>query len=147
MRLMKGKNLALMLIGWISSEILLFYLVLHALGFFLTLALGLLTSLIGLTDLKKLLKFLKINKNMKISREDARLDGALQALASILLILPGFVSDLIGLALKTPSIRANVVKKYRQPAKESDPRHIDLSPQDWKTITGPKKSAPPHRGQ
>ena len=84
---------------------------------------------------------------MKISREDARLDGALQALASILLILPGFVSDLIGLALKTPSIRANVVKKYRQPAKESDPRHIDLSPQDWKTITGPKKSAPPHRGQ
>jgi len=67
MRLMKGKNLALMLIGWISSEILLFYLVLHALGFFLTLALGLLTSLIGLTDLKKLLNFLKINKNIKIN--------------------------------------------------------------------------------
>ncbi len=45
-----------------------------------------------------------------MSRE-AVLDGTLAGLGAVLLILPGFVSDLVGLALAAPSIRFWVTER------------------------------------
>jgi UPF0716 protein FxsA len=75
------------------------------------------------------------------------LDGVLQALASLLLILPGFASDVAGLALKSPSVRASLLARIRDGGKGSGkrgggksgkpaaPATIDLAPHEWKHLT------------
>jgi UPF0716 protein FxsA len=74
--------------------------------------------------------------------DGAMLDGALQALASFLLILPGFASDFVGLALKSPSVRQSLVRRLRSRNKTGDPRLIDLDPREWRRETRrPRRSA------
>ncbi len=55
--------------------------------------------------------------------------GALAALGAILLVIPGFLSDCVGLALLLPSWRHQELA-----AKPRDPNVIDLTPQDWHRI-------------
>jgi UPF0716 protein FxsA len=65
-------------------------------------------------------------------------DGALAGLGSILLILPGFVSDFFGFALAAPSIRSQLAAWLQSKPVHSGPgqRHaapkeIELAPQEW----------------
>ncbi len=44
--------------------------------------------------------------------QDAMFDGSIRAIAAFLLILPGFISDLAGLALAAPSLRQMLVRRF-----------------------------------
>ena len=66
-------------------------------------------------------------------------ETGLHALATTLLILPGFASDLVGLALKAPSIRAGLAKRLRGQSERRGPRTIDLKPNEWKSLDAPRK--------
>jgi UPF0716 protein FxsA len=67
----------------------------------------------------------------------------MQALASILLILPGFASDFVGLALKSPSVRQNLARRLRARSGNADPRLIDLDPREWRRdARRPRRTAP-----
>jgi UPF0716 protein FxsA len=122
---------------WLALEILAFAFVLHALGLLATIALGLGTTALGLADVKRLLNVWR--DRGKVRRDGAMLDGALQALGSLLLILPGFASDVAGLALKSPSVRTAVRTRIRdggkRPGKSEGPQTIDLAPHEWKHLT------------
>jgi UPF0716 protein FxsA len=129
------------LAAWIVLEILSFALVVRAIGSLAAIALAIGASLLGLSDVRRLLEFLRARVAAKAKGEragfadGAMLDGAMQALASILLILPGFASDFVGLALKSPSVRQNLARWLRSRSEAADPRLIDLDPREWRRET------------
>ena len=131
----QGKKLPLLLVFWIFSEILLFTLILRSIGVLATLALALATSLLGLSNLRKMFK-IQEKQSLNTRRDTAGLDSAIAALADICLILPGFASDLIGLALKSPTLRKNLIQRIQHASSPIAERLIELSPQEWKIIRG-----------
>jgi UPF0716 protein FxsA len=122
---------------WLALEILSFAFVLRSLGLLATIALGLGTTALGLSDVKRLLTVWR--ERGKLRPDGAMLDGLLQALASLLLILPGFASDIFGLALKSPSVRAAAMNRIRNrgqaPRAPEGPQVVDLDPREWKHLT------------
>lgn len=133
------KLLAYALLGWIVAEIVAFALVVQFAGVMLAIALGVGTSLIGLADVKRLFTFWKARPKGKSNSGANVLEGSLHALGSFLLILPGFASDLVGLALKSPSIRAGLAQRIRDRDKRKGPQTIDLKPTEWKQLAQPKR--------
>jgi UPF0716 protein FxsA len=69
-------------------------------------------------------------------------DALLRALAGILLVLPGFVTDLAGAALLVGPLRrrisAAIRRAGRTPARDPG-TVIDLDPQDWRRIADKKR--------
>jgi UPF0716 protein FxsA len=140
----RTKLIGLALGLWLALEILAFAFVLRSIGLLAAIVLGLGTTALGLSDIKRLLGVWR--EREKWRADGAMLDGALQALASFLLILPGFASDVAGLALKSPSIRSAAMNRIRNrgktPDKAGGPQTIDLAPHEWKHLT---KSGRPKR--
>jgi UPF0716 protein FxsA len=137
----KSKLVAFALAAWIALEVVAFVLVVQFLGLLAAIALGVGTTLLGLSDVRRLLVYLRSRVGKPKGKGGGKaggalLDGGLQALGSLLLILPGFASDLVGLALKAPSIRAGVAGRLRDRDKtRKGPRTIDLAPNEWKNLT------------
>jgi UPF0716 protein FxsA len=110
------------------------------------LLLGLVTSLLGFSLLKRLGRGAAANLRRVLNTRDpilqpgALLDGSLATIGATLLILPGFLSDLVGLALAAPSVRfwlANQLKGWKPArAHRAQPRDhvIDLGTQEWRRI-------------
>lgn len=122
---------------WLALEVVAFAFVLRAIGLLPAIALGLVTTALGLADVKRLLGAWRMRSEWR--RDGAMLDGGLQAFASLLLILPGFASDAAGLALKSPSVRGAVAARLRGGGQNASapggPQTIDLSPNEWKHLT------------
>jgi UPF0716 protein FxsA len=127
---MKSKRLGLAGVLWLSAEILAFYLVAHAIGLFAAILLGVATTFLGLSDVKRLLTFWRTREG-----GGATLDGALQALGSLLLIVPGFASDFAGLALKSPSVRAAIARRLRERGRDGAGGVVDLAPNEWHRVS------------
>lgn len=133
----KSKLFAYALGAWLFIEVLAFLLVVQFLGLLAAVALGAGTTVLGLLDVKRLVAYLRrrmgrVNET-KAGSAPTMVDGGLQALGSLLLILPGFASDLVGLALKAPSVRADIARRLRGEVHKG-PRTIDLAPNEWKSI-------------
>lgn len=147
----KSKLLAYVLAAWLAIEIVAFVLVVQLLGVIAAVILGVGTTLIGLADVKRLFTYVR-QRLAQPSADAGRvnlLEGGIEAVGSVLLILPGFASDLVGLALKAPSVRARLADRIRGKVEaERGPRTIDLSPDEWKAITDEgrrKRKAPARR--
>jgi UPF0716 protein FxsA len=137
----KSKLFAFVLAAWIVMEVIAFVFVVQFMGLLAAIALGVGTTLLGLFDIKRLFAYLRsrvAKPKEKIKAGGNMIDGGLQALGSLLLILPGFASDLVGLALKAPSIRASVADRLRGGKARRGPRVIDLAPNEWKNLTHDK---------
>jgi UPF0716 protein FxsA len=146
-------SILLAILIWLGLEVFAFAIVVHMAGLSGAILFGLLTSLTGFAVLRRigfraalgLRKGLRGNlESGEISAQEAMLDGSLAALGAVLLILPGFVSDLIGLGLVAPSIRTWVAARLRkgkfgsaQRAPEAAPSIIELSPQEWTRLEDP----------
>jgi len=130
----RSKLLLYVVGGWLAVEAIAFVLVVHFLGLVPALILGAGTTVLGLLDIMRLVDYLR-SRMGKPKQAKARanvVDGGLQALGALLLILPGFASDLVGLALKAPSIRSDIAKRFSERPK--GPRTIDLQPTEWKSL-------------
>lgn len=145
-----GLNLKPIILGWAVSEIIAFALVVKILGFGGAVLLSLAASLIGLITLRRIgseaTRRLRTALAGGTPPQGALLDGVLEGLGAVLLILPGFVSDLAGLALASPSLRAQVARRLgsrvtapeaTRPVPRSSPDIIDLSPSDWRVVERP----------
>jgi UPF0716 protein FxsA len=128
------------LFGWLALELTAFMAVAETLGFAGALLLGFATSLAGFALLRQTgtgaLNHLRSAFSGAPQGQVAVFDGLIRAIAAFLLILPGFISDLGGLALAAPSLRQMLVRRLggadAVPAAGSGRRKIvDLAPEEW----------------
>lgn len=126
---------------WLLGETAALALIVHFFGWSGAILIGALTSLAGVV----LMRQTGISAARGLRRafdgadvaEGAMLDGTLAALGSVLLILPGFLSDLIGLALAAPSIRQLLTRRFAKTIDKTRSQRdgvIELSPEDWRRI-------------
>ena len=134
----KSKLIAYAIAIWLGIEVVAFLLVVQFLGVMAAIALGVGTTVLGLLDIRRLAAYLRgrmgWSGEKKAQPSSNMVDGGLQALGALLLILPGFASDLVGLALKAPSIRGDIAQRLRGGGARKGPRTIDLAPNEWKSL-------------
>jgi UPF0716 protein FxsA len=138
---------------WLAAELAAFAAVVHWIGFAGAIVACILTSLAGLATLRRVglsaaLRLRKVmaakGKDNRVLSREAVLDGTLAGAGAVLLILPGFVSDLLGLALAAPSFRlwaADRLKLGKTGQRPHGPRTgpalIELAPREWSRHEGP----------
>ncbi len=133
-------------------EIAGFILVGRVLGVFATLALIVLAGLVGAAVLRRTGLKVLTGRGMGAtaqSQAEAVGEGLLLAIAGVLLIVPGFFGDVVGLILLVPQVRQgllrflakrfNVVVREQGftysshgPGRISQPDTIELKPDDWR---------------
>lgn len=142
-------RIKLVLALWFVGEALVFVLVAQLTGYPLAFLLGIATSFVGAGLLKRagasaMLKFRAALDGRRV--DDAPpgrvLDDTLATLGALALILPGFLSDLIGAVLATPAFRVRVtgwidrrgLGRFRPGGRgRRGPSTIDLSPEEWRS--------------
>lgn len=138
------------------AEIAMFIVVGRAIGVFPTLALIILAAIAGGLLLRQqglsVLNRMRTNMNSGTLPGQTLFEGMLMAVAALLLIIPGFLGDIIALVLLIPPVRSWLYKRltagmvvttattsYRRydgpsdsdPSPLSGPRTIDLDDDDW----------------
>lgn len=132
-------------LGWVAAEAVTFLLLVKLVGFGTTVLLGLATTVLGVLLLRRagLDTMRTVRRGLGGSPPaDGISDGLLSGFGALLLILPGFLLNLAGLALAAPSSRRALLRRFG-PAHASQvrrsPRHdvLDLDPTDWRPLDRP----------
>jgi UPF0716 protein FxsA len=122
---------------WILAEVSVFGLVADTIGLGGAVLLTVLFSLLGLTVLRRLggrardvltAALDQPSQTLRLSSLTLR-SGAFAAIGAALLVIPGFLSDCVGLALLLPAWR-----HQEMAPKPQAQNTIDLTPQDWHRI-------------
>jgi UPF0716 protein FxsA len=144
-------RIAIILLLLPAAELLAFLLVAWAIGFFPAIGLMLLTSLAGGLVLRRVSggqfgQFRRVLREREVTETAVRGRGPLVALGGILLLLPGFITDLIGAGLLVPPIRRRFGAAFghalRRRSRPDGPRVIDLAPDEWRALPDRKPRRP-----
>ena len=133
-----------MALAWLVAEVVVFMALVHSIGLGATLLLGLGTTVLGFVTLRRVGLDTLRTLRQSIAAGGAPqsvglLDGLLSGLGAILLVIPGFVANAVGLALMAPSARGALIQRFgedgsRLARKPARPGVIDLEPSDWTPI-------------
>jgi UPF0716 protein FxsA len=139
-----GKWLFIGLLALPVAELLAFLLVASLVGWLWAAALLIATSVVGVLLLRRWgrinlarLREAFAQNGIRAIRPDAPGVGA--ALGGILLVFPGFITDMLGVALLVPAFRRWAAAKLNMRAARArryprDHRVIDLEPGEWRRI-------------
>jgi UPF0716 protein FxsA len=132
---------------WILAEFAAFALIVQIIGLIGAMALCTLTAAIGVLTLRKVGLSAAIhgfriavtlckNATEAASPRETLLDDAIAGIGAALLILPGFVSDFVGLALAAPSFRQEAQVWLRTNNCEPQNRSpiLELAPHEWSRL-------------
>ena len=137
-----------------AAEIAAFVLVAALIGVAGALLLMLATTLAGILVLRhsgrgRIAHFRVAVSDAEMTATEVNSTGFLTVLAGLLLVLPGFLTDLVGIALLIAPIRRwcghmarGWFQSWARGQKRGDPSVIDLSPDEWKQVRERKL---PHR--
>jgi UPF0716 protein FxsA len=133
----RGKIKAVVL-AWLAAEVVVFATAIHFWGWPTTLALGFLTSALGIYILRQAGRE-SLGVLKKAMDAPSGLDfevpsgGVLRILSGFLLVVPGFVSDLAGVLLLAPYIRQRLATLIMGP-RPRRPQNgvVDLDPNEWR---------------
>jgi len=146
------------LVFWLAAELVALGFVISIAGIWGAVLLGLLTSILGVNLLRRqgFVAVRHLHRTLtaraaEAAPEQTVLDGLLAAFGAVLLILPGFLSDFIGLGLAAPAFRQWLLSRFgRKPGGGIFSRQsrrsgeiLDLAPADWRRVD---PSAPPPDG-
>jgi len=144
-------RIAIFLLLLPAGELLAFGLVVWAIGLLPAVGLMLLTSLAGGLVLGRLGggqfgQFRRVLREREVSDTALRGRGPLVALGGILLLLPGFITDVVGAGLLVPPIRrrlgAALGRALRRRSRPDGPLVIDLAPDEWRALPDRKPRRP-----
>jgi UPF0716 protein FxsA len=144
-------RIAIILLLLPAAEFLAFLLVAWEIGFFPALGLILFTSLAGVLVLRRLnggqfAQFRRVWRERQVNETALQGGGLLVATGAILLLLPGFITDLMGAMLLVPPFRRGVgaaLGRALQPRRHPDePPAIDLAPTEWRALPDRKPRRP-----
>jgi UPF0716 protein FxsA len=145
-------RIAIILLLLPAAEFLVFLLIAWAIGLLPALGLMLLTSFAGAVVLRRVNRgqfseFRRMLHNREVTARATQRGGLVVALAGILLILPGFITDFLGAGLLVPPLRrwfgaALGQAMPRKPQPAGPGAVIDLAPSEWKAIPDRKSRRP-----
>ncbi len=117
------------------AELIAFSAVSARVGTFAALFLLFCTSAIGVMLLKRegrrLFQAMLTGGTIVLTGREAR-DGLLTALGGLLLAIPGFISDVLGLLCLLPALASILRPVPLHAPRAGSPEVIDLAPEDWK---------------
>jgi UPF0716 protein FxsA len=126
------------------AEIVVFVLVAAAIGFLWALLAVALTSLAGAAMLRHgggahVARMRVVLGPQRATAFEADSAGMLYLLAAILLLIPGFITDVLGLVLLVPPLRRAAAALFRRamPRANND-NVVDLDPDDWRRVGDPQ---------
>ena len=138
------KRIAIALVLLPAAEVVAFLLVVWAIGFLPALGLMILTSVAGAVVLHRAGggRIARLGGTMRrrgVAGLAAEGGGIMLAIGGILLVLPGFVTDLIGAGLLVGPIRRRlgvaIGRVFQVPrAATGEPAVIDLAPGEWQSL-------------
>lgn len=145
-------RLKLLVTVWFVSEVLVFIGVAELIGFGWALLASFTTTIIGFSLLKRagaaaMMRLRGAFQGRHDGGLEDVLDGTMATVAAVALILPGFLSDIVGLMLAVPAIRGHAARWVRAgglgirveaKADRAGPQTIDLERGEW-TRTRPSK--------
>ena len=154
-------KITLGLVLWLVSELVVFTLVVDQIGLGAAILLGLLTSIAGGSLLKRagLSALTRLRQEAgqsgaAVFQGSIALDETLAAIAAVLLLIPGFITDAFGLILALAAPRVWIAGWLRggkfqaaarpeegQPRPQHGPATIDLDPGEYRTIDEPKQTS------
>lgn len=126
------------------AEIVVFVAVAAAVGFLWALLAIALTSLAGAAMLRHgggahIARMRVVMGPQRAAAFEADGAGTLYLLAAILLLIPGFITDVLGVVLLVPPLRRAVAALFRRAApKRRDDNVVDLDPDDWRRVGDPQ---------
>ncbi len=146
-------RLKLLVTIWIVAEVLVFVGVAELVGLGWTLLAGLASTLLGAWLLKRtgaaaMMRLRGALQGRHDGRPDDVLDGTMAAFAAAALILPGFLSDAVGLTLAIPVVRTRAARwvrggglgiRFKEGGARSGPRTIDLDKDEWNRTRSPSE--------
>jgi UPF0716 family protein affecting phage T7 exclusion len=121
--------------AWIAAEMTVFNLVAGWTGGLMAFLLFILKSVAGFAFVGQMIKRKLVGMGgvRAVSIDPSSLTGAtLKVIGAVLLVVPGFLAGIIGLALLTPSLRALLVRRGDYAMR--DRREIDLPSADWREV-------------
>jgi UPF0716 protein FxsA len=142
MSLVKWTFIGLVLLP--AAEIATFVIIALMIGWFWAVLLFVATSVIGIMVLKRAGRGDLDRLRGAVSRDGLRalhLDtpGVASVAGGILLVFPGFITDLIGALLLVPPLRrlanATISRAFKKRRERRDPAVIDLTPEEWHQVS------------
>lgn len=129
---------------WLVAEVLVFLAVVQLIGLGWALLVGLATTLVGASLLRRVgasaMMRLRASLGGRHGQPQDALEGTLAAMSAAALMLPGFMSDGIGLALAVPAVRSRAARwvrdgglgiRFEAENSRSGPQVIDLDRDEW----------------
>ena len=86
----------------------------------------------GLAHLRAAVDGIQLNEGARLGPEHL-----LTIVAGLLLVVPGFLTDLVGAALLIPAVRrlcGDVARRWLGSRQPGDPLTVDLEPDEWKQV-------------
>ncbi len=126
------------------AEIAAFILIAFVIGWFWAVCLFLATTVVGLIVVKRAGRRDLDRLRSQMSRngvDPLRLDspGLGPVIGGILLVFPGFITDLLGLLLLVPATRrklsATIVRAFEKRRGPQRPSVVDLTPEEWRQVS------------
>jgi UPF0716 protein FxsA len=149
------KRIALILVLLPVAEVAAFLLVVWAVGFLPAVGLMILTSAAGAVVLSRagrsrIAGLAGTMRRHGVAGVAAEGGGVMTAIGGILLLLPGFITDLIGAGLLIGPVRrrlgAAIGRVFAVPrAATGEPAVIDLAPDEWRALPDEKRRKPKRR--
>jgi UPF0716 protein FxsA len=139
-----GKRIAVALLLWPVAEVIAFLLVVWAIGFVPALGLMILTSVAGGLVLRRagrgqIARIRVAMGEASVAQAAAGPGGLMVGLGGILLLLPGFITDLLGAGLLVGPIRrwlgAAIGRAIGGPGRATEAESVvDLAPDEWRAV-------------
>jgi UPF0716 family protein affecting phage T7 exclusion len=137
------KAIALGLLAWPAAEIVVFFLVAAAVGFFKALILIVLMSMAGLLVLRHFSSGAqRIETPGGFVTASAWRGGMGPGLGGIFLLIPGFLTSALGIVILFPLSRRWLLARFQHlfadRPRPAAPDVIDLAPDEWRPLPGDK---------
>lgn len=136
-----GKLILLGLLGLVMAELAVFLMIAATFGTFVALTALFATSVLGMLVLARMGtrfagRIADILSRQDFSAANTRSNGFLTTAGALLLVLPGFITDCIGLLLLIPVVQRRLIERLSAGRAHPGGRVLDLDRSQWHDLPG-----------
>lgn len=133
----RSTKLLLLVLGWFAAELIVLSLLVKAFGWLVVIGLGVLSTGIGFLLIRSIsrnaIRTLQTGMMQGGAPRVDLLAGSLRAAGAVLLILPGFLTDVLGVLMLLPGLGHVISRRFGSRPVRGDGT-IDLDRDEWRPV-------------